>query len=115
MTAIESQILEQSKQMAERSATVPNLEQLFAVIMLQARAQESRKLANGLMISPGGLLRSLPNKAEVIVAGDRIVKNMIEDLLRRSHELEEKAKEWAENWPPEDKPAPGKLVEIHEH
>jgi hypothetical protein len=122
MTAFETQIYGAAKMLAEKTAEdvtgaervdpedVDLLCQRFACLMIQARAQECRKLAGSLLLDPSSILRAgEPKDAQVII---RACRKMSQDLEQRSHDLELLAMRWAEKWPPEDKPAPGKLVEL---
>jgi hypothetical protein len=96
------------------------LEQRFAVLQIQARAQEARKLEGGLRTMPDSILAAAVNAVgpkDALLArlvGSTIVRKMADGLEQRSHDLEALAMRWAQQWPPEYKPAPGKLVEIKE-
>lgn len=124
MTAFETQIYGAAKMLAEKSqdeymsiqsGESPDfalLHQRFACLMIQARAQECRKLSGSLLLDPSSILRAGDAKDQPAIL--RAVRKMAQDLEQRSHSLEKLAMQWAEKWPPEDKPAPGKLVEIPE-
>ena len=125
MTAFEEQIYKVATHIAEKSkeewmAKTPGAEfdfdglaQRFACLMIQSRAQECRKLSGSLLLDPSSILHVADNRQEG-VAILKAVKKMAQDLEERSHRFEQLALKWANLWPPEDNPAPGKLVELPE-
>ena len=95
MTPFEQQIMSTAQSMAKLAqseyAELPAgqqpdwslMEQRFAVLMVQARAQECRHLAGSLMINVGAAMSGFAM-----------------DLTERSHTLENIALEMAKQWPP---------------
>jgi hypothetical protein len=72
------------------------IHQRFACLVIQSRAAECRHLAGQLLMKVG------------TPEAQAFAKN----LTDRSHALETIAMEWAKQWPPEMREAPGKLVLI---
>ena len=87
MTVFESRTIEKAKKQAELSFgtdDAPKLEQRFAILLVQARAEECRHLATALTIKVG-------TPAALAFA---------RELTERSHGLETVATNWAKQWPP---------------
>lgn len=111
MTAFEEIVYETAKHLASIGVDAPDLvlEQRYAISIIQARAAECRHLSGGLLTSAIELAGS-PGSGAMAQA----MQQLSRDLTERSHRLEQLGMDWAQQWPPEDKPAPKKLVLIKE-
>lgn len=114
MTALEEIILETAKHLAGIGLDKPDpvLEQRWACALLQQRAAECRHLSGGLL-THALELASIRSQDTAEMA--RCMQRLSRDLTDRNHNLEKLAMDWATNpWPPEDLPAPKKLVLVKE-
>lgn len=109
MTAFEEIVLGIAKHMASLGVDTPDpiLEQRYSIIIIQARAAECRHLSGGLLTAAIELALDPQSNLKACQ-----MQEFSRTLTDRSHNLERLAMEWAKIWPPEDKPAPGKLVLI---
>lgn len=108
MTAFEQIVFDMANRLTDLSGgetTRDELAQRFACTIIQTRAQECRHLSSMLMIGAMDPSSGL-GRPEMAPAAASFAKT----LSDRSHHLEALAMEWARQWPPVDREAPGRLV-----